>query len=76
MLVYILLLHDTDIVSLNKRKEKVVQLEKEIRLRKTQIIELKTNLNELEDLKSLEVFAREKYYFKKPSEDIYVLSDQ
>ena len=76
MLVYILLLHDTDIVSLNKRKEKVAQLEKEIALRKSQIIELKSDLNELEDEKSLEKFAREKYYFKKPSEDIFVISDQ
>ncbi len=76
LLVYILLLHDTDIVSLNKRKDKVAQLEKEIQHRKIQIVSLKEALNELEDVKSLEKFAREKYYFKKESEDLFVLSDQ
>jgi len=76
MIIYILLLHDTDIVSLNKRKEKVAQLEKEINHKKHQIIELKSALNELEDVKSLETFAREKYFFKKSSEDIFVLSDE
>lgn len=74
MLFYILLLHDTDIVSLTKRKQKVAQLEKEIAHRGSQIEDLKEDLKEIENLESLEKFAREKYYFKKESEDLFVLS--
>jgi len=76
MLFYILLLHDTDIVALNKRKKHVSQLEIEITHRKNQIEDLKVSLNELEDKTSLEKFAREKYYFKKDKEDLFILSDK
>lgn len=76
MLFYILLLHDTDIVALNKRKKHVSQLEIEIAHRKNQIEDLKISLNELEDKTSLEKFAREKYYFKKDNEDLFILSDK
>ena len=76
LLVYILLLHDTDVISLNKRKEKVNQLEKEIKYRKIQIEDLKSSLGELENKESLEKFARENYFFKKSSEDVFVLSDK
>lgn len=76
MLFYILLLHDTDIVSLNKRKNHVSQLEIEIAHKKDEIKDLKVALDELEDLNSLEKFAREKYYFKKDNEDLFILSDK
>ena len=76
LLFYILLLHDTDVFSLQKRKEKVANLEKEIVHRKAEIENLKEDLRALEDIKSLEKFAREKYYFKKSSEDLFVLSDK
>lgn len=76
MLFYILLLHDTDLVSLNKRKHHVQQLEIEISQKKKQIEDLKISLNELEDINSLEKFAREKYFFKKDDEDLFILSDK
>ena len=76
LLFYILLLHDTDVFSLQKRKEKVENLTQEISHCRIQIKDLKSSLEELEDVKSLEKFAREKYYFKKKSEDLYVLSDR
>ena len=76
LLIYILLLHDTDVFSLRKRKEKVENLPQEIVHRRIQIEALKADLLELENIHSLEKFAREKYFFKKESEDLYVLSDQ
>ena len=76
MLFYILLLHDTDLVSLNKRKKHVQQLEIEIVQKKKQIVDLKIALDELEDINSLEKFAREKYFFKKDDEDLFILSDK
>ena len=76
LLFYILLLHDTDIVSLSKRKGRVRQLKMEIVQKKKQIEELKLNLGDLENSKSLEKFAREKYFFKKADEDLFILSDK
>lgn len=76
LIFYILLLHETDVAALNKRKQRVKQLTSEIVQKKKEIKELKVSLNELENTKSLEKFAREKYYFKKDDEDIFVLSDK
>ena len=75
-LFYILLLHDTDVASLNKRKQRVKQLEIEIVQKKKQIEDLKISLNELENITSLEKFAREKYIFKRDDEDLFILSDK
>ncbi|MFK8045497.1 MAG: septum formation initiator family protein [Crocinitomicaceae bacterium] len=74
--LYILLLHDTDVFSLQKRKDKVANLEIEIVRRAKDIEDLKEDLKALEDLESLEKFAREKYYFKKSSEDLFVVSNK
>jgi len=76
LLLYIILLHDTDVFSLQKRKDKVANLEIEIVRRATDIQDLKEDLKALEDIESLEKFAREKYYFKKSSEDLFVVSDK
>ena len=76
LVLYILLLHDTDVFSLQKRKDKVANLEKEIVHRRLEIEDLKEDLKALEDQESLEKFAREKYYFKKADEDLFVLSDK
>jgi hypothetical protein len=48
----------------------------EIVQKKKQIEELKLNLGDLENSKSLEKFAREKYFFKKADEDLFILSDK
>lgn len=73
---YILFLHNTDVISLSKRKERIQLLENEINRKKIQIEDLKVDLTELQNTNSLEKFAREKYYFKKDDEDIFILSDQ
>ena len=74
LVFYILLLHDTDVASLNKRQQHVKQLETEIIQKKRKIEDLKIALNELEDINTLEKFAREKYFFKKDDEDLFILS--
>jgi len=76
LVFYILLLHETDVAALNKRKQRVKQLSTEIIQKQKEIKDLKVALSELENSKSLEKFAREKYFFKKDDEDIFVLSDK
>tara|TARA_R110002050_G_scaffold287863_1_gene439337 strand:+ start:233 stop:442 length:210 start_codon:yes stop_codon:yes gene_type:complete len=67
-------MHDTDIVTLIKRKEKVEALELEITRKKAGIVELKNSIAELEDLRSLEKYAREKHFFKKENEELFIFS--
>ena len=74
VLTYVLILHDTDILTLIKRKDKVAKLEMEIERKKVGIEELKHKLEDLENLRSLEKYAREEHLFKKDDEDIFVFS--
>ena len=74
MLLYILILHETDIVTLIKRNERVSLLEEEIDRKKKGVEDLKISINQLEDLRSLEKYARENHYFKKEDEDLFILS--
>lgn len=74
VVLYILILHDTDIYTLWKRHEKVDTLEMEIERRKIEIEEVKVNLAGLQDIRSVEKYAREKYYFKKDDEDLFIFS--
>ena len=76
VLFYILLLHNTDLASLNKRKDRVQGLKMEISQKKSKIESLKIALSEIENVKSLEKFARENYFFKRKTEDVFVLSDK
>jgi len=76
VLFYILLLHNTDLASLNKRKQRVAGLRLEMSQKRKKIDQLKISLHEIENIKSLEKFAREKYYFKRNDEDIFILSDK
>ena len=69
-----LLLHETDIFSLQSKKGRVSDLQEQIDSKKSEIEELKVALNELEDPRSLEKYAREYHYFKKEDEDIFVFS--
>lgn len=76
VLFYILLLHNTDLASLNKRRQRVEGLSLEMNQKRKKIEELKISLQEIENVNSLEKFAREKYYFKRSDEDIFILSDK
>jgi hypothetical protein len=49
-------------------------LEEEIDRKKQGIEDLKISINQLEDLRSLEKYARENHYFKKEDEDLFIFS--
>lgn len=68
------LLHSTDAYMLYQRNKKVENLENEIDRKKQEIEKMKNNIAELEDLRSLEKYAREHYYFKKENEDLFIFS--
>lgn len=72
--LYILVLHNTDIYTLYKRKQRVAELEAEIERKQHEIVVMKENIANLQDLRSLERYARENYLFKKQDEDVFVFS--
>lgn len=74
VVLYILILHDTDIFALYNKKQKVQELEIQIEQKKEDIEKLRMALNELEDPRALEKYAREHHYFKKEDEDLFVFS--
>ncbi len=74
VVIYILILHETDIVTLVNRNERIAELEKEIERKREGVEELKTAINELEDIRTLEKYAREEHFFKKKDEDIFIFS--
>jgi cell division protein DivIC len=74
VLIYILVMHDTDVYTLWKRQQKVASLEAEIDRRQAEIGVLKENLASLQDLRSLEKYARETHYFKKDDEELFIFS--
>ena len=74
VLVYILFIHDTDIATLINRKQHVAELQDEIERKKKSIEELKVSLNQLEDIRTLEKYAREEHFFRKDDEDIFIFS--
>lgn len=73
-LVYMFLLHESDIFALQNGKSKVRELESQIELKKTEIEDLKIALNDLDSPRSLEKYAREYHYFKKNDEDVFIFS--
>lgn len=70
---YISFLEEVDIFTLQKRKDRLQELQSEKIRKKEKIKEIKNNLKIFEDKESLEKFAREKYFFKKDDEDIFVI---
>lgn len=52
-------------------------VKKEMKVKQDQIADVKRQLKELGNKKTLEKFAREEYLFKKPGEEVFVIvSDQ
>lgn len=74
VVIYILILHETDIVTLIKRNERVAELEREIERKRIGVEEFKIQIAELEDLRTLEKYAREEHFFKKEDEDLFIFS--
>ncbi len=74
LVFYILILHETDVVTLINRKNRVQDLELEIERKKEEILDLKLSIGEIDDVRSLEKFARENHLFKKADEDLFIFS--
>ncbi len=74
LVFYILILHETDVVTLINRKDRVQDIELEIERKKEEIQELKVSISEIDDVRSLEKFARENHLFKKADEDLFIFS--
>lgn len=72
--VYVLVLHNTDVYTLIQRKNNVADLEAEIERKKGEIEKVKTNIAGLQDIRSLEKYARENYFFKKDDEELFIFS--
>lgn len=48
-------------------------VKREMKAKEDMIADTKRQLKELKNKKTLEKFARETYYFKKPGEDVFVI---
>jgi cell division protein DivIC len=48
-------------------------VKKEMKVKQEQIADVKRQLKELQNKKTLEKFAREEYLFKKPGEEVFVI---
>jgi predicted RNase H-like nuclease (RuvC/YqgF family) len=57
-----------------RRNERVQALELEIERKKEGIEELKNSIEQLQDIRSLEKYARENHFFKKEDEDLFIFS--
>ena len=72
--VYLLFLDDVDIftvVTQNRKLEKILVEQSEV---SKELAETKEVLHRLEHLSGIEQYAREKKFFKKDNEDVFVIS--
>ncbi len=72
--MYALFLDDMDIFSILRYQNKLSQLEQNKLELELQLEETKQTLEELKNLSGKERYAREKKFFKKDDEDIFVIS--
>lgn len=74
LLLWLLILDETDLSTLYKYRSNVAALEGEKEFLKGQIVDVKESLNALSNNpKELERFAREHHYMKKADEDLFVI---
>jgi len=62
-----------DLLSQYKSLSKKRELVRERKAKEEKIKQIKHSLNELNNPKTLEKYAREKYYFKRDNEDLFVI---
>jgi cell division protein DivIC len=74
VVLYILILHDTDIFSLKSKMDESAETESSIEFKQREIEDLKIALEDLDDPRELERYAREEHFFKKSTEDLYIVS--
>jgi cell division protein FtsB len=72
-LVWVLFFDSNSLTDWYKVRRNVVEQERQIKYYRHEIISIDKQLNELNsNLDSLEKFARERYFFKMPDEEIFV----
>lgn len=73
-LFYNLFLDDLDIFTIYKQRRKLSDLKKEKNVVESNLAETRATLQNLQTNYGLEKFAREKKYFKKDNEEIFVIT--
>ena len=71
--IYVLFLDDADVFSISRQRGKLSQLKQEKELVLNKYNTTKNTLDQLNDIKELERYAREKKLFKRDDEDIFVI---
>jgi cell division protein FtsB len=76
-IIWIFFLDSNDLITQYKRQQNLRNLEKEKLFYEQRKKEIEADRVELEkNQKILEKFAREKYYFKRPKEEVFVIEEQ
>lgn len=73
-LTYIVFIDDNDVFYITNQKNKLSELKTRNNKMKKQLSETKNILNKIENLDNLEAYAREKKFFKKDDEEIFVIT--
>lgn len=72
---YLILIDDNDIFYVVNQKKKLNELQLQNQSMKTKLQETKKDLENISDLDNLEAYAREKKFFKRNDEDIFVITN-
>lgn len=73
-LTYIIFIDDNDVFYITNQKNKLSELKTRNNKMRKQLSETKNILSKIENLDNLEAYAREKKYFKKDDEEIFVIT--
>ena len=74
-LFYLVFIDDNDIFYIVNQKKKLNELELQNEEMKTKLQNTKKDFNKISDLDNLEAYAREKKFFKRYDEDIFVITN-
>ena len=74
--IYVLFLDDVDVFTIIRQEIKLNKLEKEKEEVLIKYLNAKSTLDQLDNLESLEKYAREEKMFKKDDEDIFVIVEE
>ena len=73
-LFYSFVLSDSDLFFIIKKKREIKSLNTQIKKTNIKLDSIKKNLNQLESKEGIEKYAREKKFFKKSDEEIFVIT--
>jgi len=71
--VWISFLDDASYLRHRTLNKEIKDLEKSKKYYQNEIIKDQKQINELQEISKIEQYAREKYYMKKPNEDVYII---